>query len=116
MHSYIDPKDNIKKSSDLLRDCRQFIELQQFYDALNPGANIQTYPMIQGAPAPNMAPQVQPQQQLQIQQRAPEAFPPPEGQMSMIQRSGFSKRELKKFTREVNLVEASMANIPEYIN
>ena len=34
----------------------------------------------------------------------------------MIQRSGFSKRELKKFTREVNLAETSMANILKYIN
>ena len=28
----------------------------------------------------------------------------------MIQRSGFSKRELKKFMREVNLAEATMGN------
>lgn len=34
----------------------------------------------------------------------------------MIQRSGFSKMELKKFTREVNLAEATMSNVPEYIH
>ena len=77
LHSYIDLKDNVKKSSHLLRDCRQFIEIQKFYEALNPGVNVQAYPTIQGAPAPNLppAPQIQ-----QVQPRAPvEAFPPPRG-------------------------------------
>jgi hypothetical protein len=36
--------------------------------------------------------------------------------MSMIYKTGISKRELKKFMREVNLVEVTMANIPEYID
>ena len=36
--------------------------------------------------------------------------------MNMIHKTGFSKRELKKFTREVNLAEVTMANIPEYID
>jgi hypothetical protein len=30
LHAYIDPKDDKKKSSHLLRDCRQFIEMQKF--------------------------------------------------------------------------------------
>jgi len=56
------------------------------------------------------------QQHLQIQQNggAPEAFPTPRGQVPMIQKAHFSKREMKKFTREVNLAEASMTT--EYIN
>jgi hypothetical protein len=29
LHAYIDPKDNIKKASHLLDDCRQFLELQK---------------------------------------------------------------------------------------
>jgi hypothetical protein len=61
MHSYIDPKDGVKKSTQLLKDCRQFLDLQKFYEALNPCANVQAYPMVQGAPAPNPppAPQLQ---------------------------------------------------------
>jgi hypothetical protein len=36
LHAYIDPKDNVKKSSHLLRDCRQFIEIQKFYETRQP--------------------------------------------------------------------------------
>ena len=56
MHSYINLKDGVKKSTHLLKDYRQFIKLQKFYEALNPGANVQAYPMVQGAPAPNLPP------------------------------------------------------------
>ena len=34
----------------------------------------------------------------------------------MIQKSGLSKREMKKFTREVNLAEAAMGITPEYVD
>ncbi|KAK1696826.1 hypothetical protein QYE76_013523, partial [Lolium multiflorum] len=55
----------------------------------------------------------------QVQQAQPhqpnEAFPPPRGQMSMIHRTGVSRREMKKLTREINLAESIMANIPEYV-
>jgi len=33
----------------------------------------------------------------------------------MIHRTGVSRREMKKLTREINLAESIMANIPEYI-
>lgn len=66
LHAYIDPKDNIKKSTHLLRCCRQFIELRQFYEALNPGANVQAYPMLHGTL--NIAPQLQQQEQQPHQQ------------------------------------------------
>jgi hypothetical protein len=36
--------------------------------------------------------------------------------MNMIHKTSVSKRELNKFTREVNLAEVTMANIPEYID
>jgi hypothetical protein len=36
--------------------------------------------------------------------------------MNMIQKAGITKRELKKFTRELNLVEVTMANILENID
>jgi hypothetical protein len=34
----------------------------------------------------------------------------------MIHRTGVSKREMKKLTREINLAESIMANIPEYVD
>ena len=39
MHTYIDPKDNIKKSSHLLRECQQFLDMQKYYAALYGNAN-----------------------------------------------------------------------------
>jgi hypothetical protein len=35
--------------------------------------------------------------------------------MNMIHRTGVSRREMKKLTREINLAESVMANIPEYV-
>jgi hypothetical protein len=36
--------------------------------------------------------------------------------MSMIHRTGISRREMKKLTQEVNLAEVTMANVPEFID
>ncbi|KAK1679325.1 hypothetical protein QYE76_040173 [Lolium multiflorum] len=47
---------------------------------------------------------------------ANESFPPPRGKMSMIHRTGVSRRKMKKLTQEINLAESIMANIPEYID
>ena len=83
----------------------------------------QQYPMQQQLQQqPQMQQQLQPPQQLQQQQHlqiqqhggAPEAFPHPRGQVPMIQKAHSSKREMKKFTREVNLAEACMTT--EYVN
>ena len=67
MHSYIDPQDNTKKSSHLLRDCRQFQELQKYYTAMSGGNNAPAY-----LPPPPPMPQLQQQQypmQPQLQQQ-----------------------------------------------
>ncbi|KAK1665120.1 hypothetical protein QYE76_053279 [Lolium multiflorum] len=83
------------------RDCRQFIEMQKLI--------LQK----QQQPPP-------PLPQHQVQQVQPhnsnESFPPPHGQMSMIHRTGVSRREMKKLTQEINLAESIMANIPDYID
>ncbi|XP_071681806.1 uncharacterized protein [Lolium perenne] len=100
LHAYIDPKDDKKKLSHLLRDCRQFFEMQKFIQ--------------QQQPSPPPPPQHQVQQ---VQPRnSNESFPPPRGQMSMIHKTGVSRREMKKLTQEINLAESIMANIPEYID
>ncbi|KAK1668475.1 hypothetical protein QYE76_056634 [Lolium multiflorum] len=67
----------------------------------------------QPPPPPPPPPQHQVQQTQTHQPN--EAFPPPRGQMSMIHRTGVSRREMKKLTREINLAESIMANIPEYV-
>jgi hypothetical protein len=46
LHAYIDSKDNVKKASHLLRDHRQFLELQKLYETLKSGSNAQVLPMI----------------------------------------------------------------------
>ncbi|KAK1663306.1 hypothetical protein QYE76_051465 [Lolium multiflorum] len=105
LHSYTDSKDGKVKSSHLLRDCRQFLDMHEL---------IQQAGQKQLPPPPPPPPS-----QHQVQQAQPhqpnEAFPPPRGQMNMIHRTGVSRREMKKLTREINLAESVMANIPEYV-
>src|SRR3954468_18697338 len=128
MHTYFDPQDNTKKSSHLLWDCKQFLELQKYWTAMhgNAAANAYQPPMhqplqqkhhqMQQPPQQQQQhhlpqqPQPPPQQQnLQIQHRAPEAFPPPRGHVPMINKAYPSKSEMNKFMREVNLAKACMA-------
>jgi hypothetical protein len=53
----------------------------------------------------------------QVQTHNPnESFPPPRGQMSMIHKTGVSRRGIKKLTQEINLTESTMANILEYVD
>ncbi|KAK1695701.1 hypothetical protein QYE76_012398 [Lolium multiflorum] len=102
LHSYVDSKDGKTKSSHLLRDCRQFLDMHK---------------LIQQSGQQPLPPPPPPPPQHQVQQAQPhqpnEAFPPPRGQMSMIHKTGVSRREMKKLTREINLAESIMANIPE---
>jgi hypothetical protein len=111
MHAYTVPRDNVKKSTHLLRDCREFLELQKFYEMLNLGTNAQT---TQGATAPS--PPSESQLQHDHQCTPTEVYPPCRGKINMIHKTGVSKRELKDFTREINLAEVTMANTPKYID
>jgi hypothetical protein len=43
LHSYIDPKDNLEKATHLLRNCRQFLEVQQFCDDLRAEVTAKTH-------------------------------------------------------------------------
>ncbi|KAK1614180.1 hypothetical protein QYE76_019697 [Lolium multiflorum] len=45
-----------------------------------------------------------------------EVFPEPRGQVSMIHKTNFSKREIKKFSREVKYAEVAMVDTPEFID
>ena len=54
---------------------------------------------------------------VQQQQRAPpSAFPRPAGELNMIQKANVSKKKQKIYTREVNLAEAAMVLVPEYVD
>ncbi|KAK1627267.1 hypothetical protein QYE76_001582 [Lolium multiflorum] len=73
LHSYVDSKDGKTKSSHLLRDCRQFLDMHK---------------LIQQSGQQQLPPPPPPPPQHQVQQAQPnEAFPPPRGQMSMIHRT-----------------------------
>jgi hypothetical protein len=110
LHAYIDPKDNIKKASHLLKDCRQFLEIQKLCEALRSSPDAQAHSTKQGADTPNQPLELQSQQN---HPRLPaEAFPIPRGQVNMIHKAGISKRESKKFTREVKLAEVAMTSVP----
>ncbi|KAK1646879.1 hypothetical protein QYE76_064684 [Lolium multiflorum] len=45
-----------------------------------------------------------------------EVFPEPRGQVSMIHKTSFSKREIKKFSREVKYAEVAMVDTHEFID
>ncbi|KAK1644128.1 hypothetical protein QYE76_061933 [Lolium multiflorum] len=102
LHSYVDSKDGKTKSSHLLRDCRQFLDMHKLIQQSGQ----------QPLPPPPPPP---PQRPSTKASTSNEAFPPPRGQMSMIHKTGVSRREMKKLTREINLAESIMANIPEYV-
>ena len=75
----------------------------------------------QGAPGRISAPPIHHTQMYMFHARNIEspkvsAPPAPEAEVNMTQKGGLTKREMKKFTREVNLAEATMAITPEYIN
>ncbi|KAK1607934.1 hypothetical protein QYE76_031607 [Lolium multiflorum] len=73
LHSYVDSKDGKTKSSHLLRDCRQFLDMHK---------------LIQQSGQQPLPPPPPPPPQHQVQQAQPhqpnDPFPPPRGQMSMI--------------------------------
>lgn len=57
LHSFIDPKDNIPKCNHLLKDCRQFLDMQKLNDEMNRAAASQGFPATaSGAPALNLPP------------------------------------------------------------
>jgi hypothetical protein len=45
-----------------------------------------------------------------------EVYPASRGQVNMIHKTSFSKREAKKFSREIKIVEVAMAEVPDYID
>jgi hypothetical protein len=97
LHVYIDPKDNIKKASHLLKDCRQFLDIQKLCEELRSNSETLAHPMKEGIVA-----------SAQSQERSyvpAEVFPVSRGHMNMIHNANVSKRESKKFTREIKLAE-----------
>jgi hypothetical protein len=45
-----------------------------------------------------------------------EVYPFSRGHVNMIHKASVSKRESKKFSREIKLAEVAMASVPEYID
>jgi hypothetical protein len=103
LHVYIDPKDNIKKASHLLKDCRQFLDIQKLCEELRSNSETLAHPMKEGIVA-----------SAQSQERSyvpAEVFPVSRGHMNMIHNANVSKRESKKFTREIKLAEVAAGQI-----
>jgi hypothetical protein len=125
LHSYFDPKDGREKSSHLLRNCRHFLEIRQFCDDLRSEAISRVHMMEKRArsysyraepyvPEPYVQKPYEPMEKDEYVQA--EVFPEPRGQVSMIHKTSFSKREIKKFSREVKYAEVAMVDTPEFIN
>ena len=116
LHSYIDPKDNLEKATHLLRNCRQFLEVQKFCDDLRAEAAAKAH-----SAGKRAAVYSHPQQQQYLPEEEDvyiptEVYPASRGQVNMIHKTSFSKREAKKFSREVKYAEVAMAEVPEYID
>ena len=77
LHTFIDPIDNQKKSSHLLRDCRQLLDLQKYHAALQGGGNTQNHYPTLPPPPPHPTPQMQ-------QHMQPQLPPPPMQQQPQI--------------------------------
>jgi hypothetical protein len=108
LHIYIDPKDNIEKASHLLKDCRRFLDIQKLCEELRSNSEAMTHPILEGIAA---------SAQSQEHQYVPaEVYPVSRGHVNMIHKANFSKRESKKFSREIKLAEVAMASVPEYID
>ncbi|KAK1664688.1 hypothetical protein QYE76_052847 [Lolium multiflorum] len=130
LHSYIDPKDCLEKSSHLLRNCRQFLEIRQFCDDLRAEATARVHTMERRAasysyqpepyvPEPYVPEPYVPEPYVPAggdQYALAEVFPESRGQVNMIHKTSFSKREVKKFSREVKYAEVAMVDTPEYID
>ncbi|KAK1579564.1 hypothetical protein QYE76_037209 [Lolium multiflorum] len=120
LHSYIDPKDGREKSSHLLRNCRHFLEIRQFCDDLRSEAISRVHIMEKKARSYDYRAEPyipEPYEPMEKDEYVPaEVFPEPRGQVSMIHKTSFSKREIKKFSREVKYAEVAMVDTPEFIN
>ncbi|KAK1643510.1 hypothetical protein QYE76_061315 [Lolium multiflorum] len=119
LHSYIDPKDGREKSSHLLRNCRHFLEIRQF-DDLRSEAMSRAHIMEKKARSYSYRAEPyipEPYEPMEKDEYVPaEVFLEPRGQVSMIHKTSFSKREIKKFSREVKYAEVAMVDTPEFID
>ncbi|KAK1607612.1 hypothetical protein QYE76_031285 [Lolium multiflorum] len=120
LHSYIDPKDGREKSSHLLRNCRHFLEIRQFCDDLRNEALSRAHIMEKKTRSYSYRAEPyipEPYEPMEKDEYVPaEVFPEPRGQVSMIHKTSFSKREIKKFSREVKYAEVAMVDTPEFID
>ena len=120
LHSYIDPKDGREKSSHLLRNCRHFLEIRQFCDDLRAEDMSRAHAMEKRAGSYDYPPEPyvpEPYVPAAAGEHVPiEAFPQPCGQVNMIHKTSFSKREIKKFSREVKYAEVAMVDTPDFID
>ena len=120
LHSYVDPKDGREKSSHLLRNCRHFLEIRQFCDDLRAEAISRVHTMEKRARSHGHPPEPyvpEPYEPMEKDEYVPvEVFPEPCGQVNMIHKTSFSKREIKKFSREVKYAEVAMVDTPEFID
>jgi hypothetical protein len=115
LHSYIDPKDNIEKATHLLKECRQFLDIQKLCEELRSDAEAKAR-LAEGRAASYNYPQQQqyvPDEDIYI---PTEVYPASRGQVNMIHKTSFSKREAKKFSREIKFAEVTMAAVPDYID
>ena len=96
LHSYIDPKDNLEKATHLLRNCQQFLGVRQFCEDLRAETAAKAHSKERVAThSYPPEPYVPEGGDVYV---PTEVFPVSRGQVNMIHKTSFSKREAKKFT------------------
>jgi hypothetical protein len=97
LHSYVDPKDNIEKATHLLKECRQFLDIQKLCDELRSDSEANARSAGERAVAYSYSQRQQyvPDEDIYI---PTEVYPASRGQVNMIHKTSFSKREAKKFS------------------
>jgi pantothenate synthetase len=115
LHTYIDPKDNLEKASHLLKDYRQFVDIQKLCEELRSNSEAIAHPIkeVTSAYAQSQQQQYVPSEDIYV---PTEIYPVSQGHVNMIHKASVSKRESKKFSREIKLAEVAMAIVPEYID
>jgi hypothetical protein len=103
-----------------LRNCRHFLEIRQFCDDLRAEATSRVHMMEEKARSYNHQPEPYvpvPYEPMEKDEYVPvEAFPALRGQINMIHKTSFLKREIKKFSREVKYAEVAMVDTPDFID
>jgi hypothetical protein len=106
LHAYVDPKDNIEKASHLLKDCRQFLDIQRLCEEIRSNAEAMAHPIRERA-VDCAQPQYSPADDIYVPAEAhpvyddiyipAEVYPTTPGHVNMIHKTIFQREKPRNF-------------------